>query len=80
MKESAEICHRKAGVQLLWASPREVLNIIQAQEVGADIITCTPDLINKTDNFGKDLEEFSLDTVKMFFNDSKELGFSVLSD
>lgn len=80
MKESAGICHRKAGVQLLWASPREVLNIIQAQEVGADIITCTPDLINKTDNFGKDLEEFSLDTVKMFFNDSKELGFSVLSD
>ena len=80
MKESAEICHRKPGVQLLWASPREVLNIIQAQEVGADIITCTPDLINKTVNFGKDLEEFSLDTVKMFFNDSKELGFSVLSD
>lgn len=78
MMESAKICHSKVGVQLLWASPREVLNIIQAQEVGADIITCTPDLIQKLNYLGKDLEQFSKETVKMFFEDSTSLGYSLL--
>lgn len=78
MKESKAICDTKEGAQLLWASPREVLNIIQADQVGADIITCTPELINKMDNIGKDLEEFSLETVRMFLNDSQKLGFSII--
>ena len=78
MKQSAEICHSKENVQLLWASPREVLNIIQAEQIGADIITCTPDLIEKTSNFDKDLEQYSLETVQMFLEDSKALGFSIL--
>lgn len=78
MKESKEICENKPGTKLLWASPREVLNIIQADEVGADIITCTPELINKLDTIGKDLEQFSLETVQMFLNDSQDLGFSII--
>lgn len=78
MKESVKICRKKAGTNLLWASSREVLNIFQAEEVGADIITCTPDLIAKLKNVGKDLEELSLDTVKMFNTDIKSLGYSIL--
>lgn len=78
MKKSAEICHSKEGVKILWASPREVLNIIQANDVGADIITCTPDLIKKMDGIGKDLEEYSKETVQMFLKDSTSLGYSVL--
>jgi len=78
MKESKEICSNKDGTKLLWASPREVLNIIQADEVEADIITCTPELINKLDTIGKDLEQFSLETVQMFLEDSQNLGFSII--
>lgn len=78
MRKSKEICETKLGAQLLWASPREVLNIVQADEIGADIITCTPELINKLDNLGKDLNEFSLETVQMFLEDSQNLGFSII--
>lgn len=78
MAKSAEICHSKDGVKLLWASPREVLNIIQANDVKADIITCTPDLIKKIDGIGKDLEQYSKETVQMFLDDSTSLGYSVL--
>ncbi|MBM6615338.1 transaldolase [Desemzia sp. RIT804] len=78
MKQSVEICQHKAGTKLLWASSREVLNILQADEIGADIITCTPDLIAKLKNIGKDLKELSLDTVKMFNTDIKSLGYSIL--
>jgi len=55
--------------QLLWASPREVLNIIQASSCGCDIITVTPGLLSKLAVIGKDLEEFSLETVQMFYED-----------
>src|SRR3990167_1752213 len=66
------------GAELLWASPREVLNIYQAEEAGADIITCTPDLIEKYEKLkGKDLAEFSLDTVKMFYNDGQAAGYKL---
>lgn len=78
MIESAKICHEKNNVDLLWASSREVLNIFQAQEAGADIITCTPAILGKLHMVGMDLEALSLDTVKMFNNDIKSLGFSIL--
>ena len=78
MKEAAELCHAKAGVELLWASPREVINIIQAEECGTDIITCTNDIIKKYKVIGKDLEQISLETVQMFYNDSQSLGYSIL--
>src|SRR3990167_7750456 len=62
----------ESWLQLLWASPREVLNIYQAEAAGADIITCTPELIAKYEKMkGKDLDELSLDTVKMFYEDGK---------
>ena len=62
---------RKAHAQILWASAREVLNVYQAEECGCDIITLTPDLIAKLDLHGKSLAEYSLETVKMFYEDGK---------
>ena len=78
MKEALGVC-RAAGpaVELLWASPRELLNIIQAAEVGCDIITVTPDLLKKLELVGKDLSEFSLETVQMFHRDAEAAGFKL---
>lgn len=78
MKQSAEICHSKNNVELLWASTREVLNIFQAEEAGCDIVTVPNALLDKLPMLGKDLLELSLDTVKMFNNDIKALGFTIL--
>ncbi|MBO0729455.1 MAG: transaldolase [Acidimicrobiaceae bacterium] len=64
-------------LQLLWASPREVLNVIQADRIGCHIITVTNDLLKKIDGLGRDLEAFSLDTVKMFHGDARKAGFSL---
>jgi transaldolase len=63
--------------ELLWASPRELLNVFQADEVGCHIITATPDILGKLKTVGKDLFDFSLDTVKMFFTDATAAGFSI---
>jgi transaldolase len=64
-------------IELIWASPREVFNVYQAQEIGCHVITCTPDLIKKMSLQGKDLTEYSLDTVRMFYNDAKESGLKL---
>ena len=80
MKEALSICRQKDGVELLWASPRETYNIYQADELGVDIITCTSDLIQKLSLKGKDLTEYSLETVQMFLKDSTSLGFKILDD
>ena len=64
--------------ELLWASPREVLNVVQAQECGCHIITATPDLIAKVPLFGKDLSQYSLETVKMFHEDASAAGYSLV--
>jgi len=77
MKETAALCKEK-GAMSLWASCREVFNIIQADRCGVDIVTVTNDLLAKTSNFGKDLEQFSLETVQMFERDGKSLGFSIV--
>ncbi len=66
-----------AGVELIWASPREVLNIAQADRIGCDVITVTPDLLAKLGLFGKDLTEFSLDTVRMFHRDATTAGYTL---
>jgi transaldolase len=65
------------GVELIWASPREVLNIAQADRIGCHVITVTPDLLAKLGLFGKDLTEFSLDTVRMFHRDAGTAGYSL---
>lgn len=77
MKESLEILKPLPKAELLWASPREALNILQADAIGCHIITVTPDLLAKANNFGKDLGDFSLDTVKMFYNDAVKSGFRI---
>ena len=63
--------------ELLWASPREVFNLMQAELMGCHIITITPDLLAKAAKFGMDLEELSLDTVKMFYHDAVKSGFKI---
>lgn len=78
MKEAATICHEKPGTELLWASSRELYNIFQAEECGSDIITCTPAILSKLPNIGKDLYQLSLETVQGFNKDVKSLGYSVL--
>ncbi|HEP5231527.1 TPA: transaldolase [Streptococcus pyogenes] len=80
MEESLRICRQKEEVELLWASPRETYNIYQADQLGVDIITCTTDLIAKLPLQGKDLEDYSLETVQMFLKDSTSLGFKILED
>jgi transaldolase len=78
MKEALAICRAAGtGIELLWASPRELLNIIQAAEVGCDIITVTPDLLKKLELVGKELAEFSLETVQMFYRDAQAAGFKL---
>jgi len=65
------------NIQLIWASPREVLNVVQANAIGCHIITATNDLIKKISLFGKDLDQFSLETVKMFYDDARTAGYSL---
>ena len=77
MKRASKILKARPRAELLWASPREVLNIVQAQECGCQIITMTTDLWEKLGSLGKDLGEYSLDTVKMFHEDAKQAGYSL---
>lgn len=75
--EAVAILAPHPGLELLWASPREVLNVKQADSVGCHIITLTPDLLVKLRGFGRDLEEVSLDTVRMFHGDAAASGYFV---
>lgn len=63
--------------ELLWASPRELLNVFHAQEAGADIITMTPDMLAKLKGVGKDLAEFSRETVEMFYRDAQAAAYTI---
>jgi transaldolase len=74
---SLEIMHQAPDSELIWASPREILNLIQANEVGCHIITITHDLLKKLDGLGKSLEQFSLETVRMFHADALAAGFTL---
>jgi len=64
--------------ELLWASTRELLNLVQAESCGCHIITITNDILKKVPMLGKDLKELSLDTVKMFYNDAQGAGYKNL--
>lgn len=77
MKEAKAALSGKPHLELLWASPRELLNIFHAEEAGTDIITVTPDVLKKLSKIGFSLDEFSLETVKMFYNDAKEAGYEL---
>jgi transaldolase len=77
MREAVEIMSPYTTQELIWASPRELLNIFHADEIGCHIITVTHDLLKKLSLVGKDLDEFSLDTVKMFYSDAQKAGFKL---
>ena len=75
MAEAVRLLRDFPNVQLIWASPRELLNIFHANEIGCHVITVTHDVLKKLNLVGKDLDEYSLDTVKMFFADAQNAGF-----
>jgi len=77
MKEAVEIMARYKSQELIWASPRELLNIFQADEIGCHIITVTYDILKKLPLVGMDLSEYSLDTVKMFHSDAQKAGYKL---
>ena len=77
MRECVEILKDSPKAELLWASPRELLNIIQADEVGCHIITATPSVLGKLKLLEKDLTEFSLETVQMFYDDAQAAGYTI---
>lgn len=80
MAEGLKLLKDRPKAELLWASPRELLNVFQADEIGCHIITATPDILIKLKLVGKDLQEYSLDTVKMFYTDAKAAGFFLQVD
>lgn len=77
MAAAVELVRLHPNIELIWASPRELLNIFQADAIGCDIITATNDVLRKLDLVGKDLHEFSLDTVKMFRDDAVKAAYTL---
>jgi transaldolase len=77
MKEALAIIASEPQIELIWASPRELLNIVQANDIGCDVITVTHDLLGKLSGLGKDLHQFSLETVLMFHGDASASGFQL---
>jgi transaldolase len=77
MSEALEVMSAAPNAELIWASPREVLNIVQADAIGCHVITVTHDLLKKVANLGKDLDQFSLETVQMFHDDAAQAGYSL---
>lgn len=77
MCKAVEILKVAPAAELIWASPRELLNIFQADEIGCQIITVTNDILKKLSLVGYSLDEYSLDTVKMFYRDAVEAGFKL---
>jgi transaldolase len=77
MKEAVKIMSVFPNQELIWASPRELLNIFQADEIGCHVITVVHDILKKIPLVGKDLDEYSLDTVKMFYSDAQKAGYKL---
>lgn len=77
MREYLKLLKARPKAELLWASPRELLNIVQADQIGCHIITVTNDLLNKLSLLGKDQADYSLETVEMFYRDASAAGFSI---
>lgn len=77
MAESVKRLKAAPNTELIWASPRELLNIFQADEIGCHVITVTNDIIKKLSLVGKDMNEYSLETVKTFYDDGKAAGYKL---
>jgi transaldolase len=77
MAEAVSVLRARPRSELIWASPRELLNIVQAEQVGCHIITATNDILKKLPLLGKDLDAYSLETVEMFYKDAKAAGYRI---
>ena len=77
MEKAIKIATAKPEAEILWASPRELLNILQADAAGCHIITVTNDVLKKLSSIGKDLGEFSIETVQMFYDDASAAGYTI---
>jgi len=77
MAAAVEFLRPHAGMELIWASPRELLNVFQADAIGCHIITVTAEILKKLALVGKDLNEYSLETVRMFYNDARKAGYAL---
>ena len=77
MTEAVKVVSTHKGMELLWASPRELLNIFQANDIGCHIITATDSVLSKLKVVGKDLGQYSLETVQMFYNDAAQSGYQL---
>lgn len=77
MRESLKLLSSVTKCELIWASPRELLNVVQADEIGCHVITATSDILKKLDLIGKDLNHYSLETVEMFYKDGQSAGFKI---
>lgn len=77
MAEAVSILRPHRNLELIWASPRELLNVMQADAIGCHVITVNADILSKLDMVGKDLDEFSLETVRMFYADAQMAGYTI---
>jgi len=77
MAEAVKMLKAAPNTALIWASPRELLNVFQADDIGCHVITVTNDIIKKLSLVGKDMDEYSLETVKMFYEDGKAAGYTL---
>ncbi len=77
MAAAVELLRPYPNIELIWASPRELLNIFQADGIGCHIITATHDILKKLELVGKDLHRYSLDTVQMFYDDAQKAGYAL---
>lgn len=77
IRMAVDITNQAGGMEVIWASPRELLNVFQADEAGCHVITVTPDILKKLATVGKNLGQYSLETVKMFYDDGVAAGFSL---
>jgi transaldolase len=77
MQAALDIVKAEPAAELIWASPRELLNVFQAHEIGCHIITVTNDILRKLSLVGKHLDDYSLETVKMFHDDAQKAGFTL---
>jgi transaldolase len=75
MMDVVSLCKPHKNIEVLWASPRQAYDVVLANNIGCDIITATPDILSKLSLFGKNLTDFSRETILMFFQDSKKSGF-----
>jgi transaldolase len=77
MSKAVEVMESKPKAELIWASPRELLNVFQADSIGCHIITATNDILKKLSLVGRDLADYSLETVKMFYEDARVAGYTI---